>query len=210
MSRRFQVLGWALVSLLCGSCLAGFVWTMDYELAATAVRVEGGEEPLEVATPGGGADLECRDAGVAFAIDVHPGGIDARIRNLGSSPVALHWGGARFVDAGGNDLALYAAAAGNEGAAPAVVSPGSEVAVFLWPESWLRTGKVGPAAWRADSPIDGRAIAEPSRADAVALARSHIGRTFEVVLSLEWGERLATYRFRFIVVGLAPKRISWA
>ncbi len=196
---------------LCASCLAGFVWTMDYGFESAAVRVdEGGEVPLEVSSPGREADLVCGDERTSWAIDVRPGGIDLTVRNLGGEPLRLELTLARFLDPDGSELDLHAAGAGNEREPPTVVPGGGTVKVFLWPENWLREGRRRRAPWRADSPVDGGTIAEPERERAEALGRPHLGRSFEILVPVERDGRSSEYRFRFTVLRLAPKRISWA
>ena len=64
--------------------------------------------------------------------------------------------------------------------------------------------------WKADSPIDGRLIAEKTSGKAKRVAQQYLGQTFEIVLPLERDGSRHIYRFHFTVADLHPERMIWS
>lgn len=209
-TRTIAALGLALV--LSTSCLGGFVWTLDYSFDATAIRLDnGGSTELTGAGNARGADLIVEDEVLSFSIDVGPGGMTIEARNRGSSPIELLLDETTFVHSDGHESPLLATTSDRRPGGHRSVDPGSKLTLSVWPEEWLDSAgyaERGPV--RASSPVDGGLIVEPTPSEAEARGRSHLGRQLEIRLPVRWQEEKHSYQFRFTVVGLAPKRISWA
>lgn len=212
MKRRGTPLA-SLLLVATTSCLAGWVWTMDYEFEpAVERRGPDGSRALPASSEGRQADLVARDETASFTFDVAPGRIELTVGGEGTTPFRLLLERAIFVHVDGRESALYSANL-ERWSEPTVdtVEHGSKVGLFLWPEEWIRDEPGGPdPTVRADSPIDGGLFVETERATAEARARTHLGRTISILLPIEMDGEERTYRFDFKVVRLAPKRISWA